>query len=210
MWKTHKPVTPTIAKSGKSCSSSLMQSDNFPHHCAHCLLIVCLWCPACCLWLSSLCNHAQQVPYIKQLFGSWLCQMSPVWFIPLCLSVVQWDVAWYLPHPPSTTTTTTRTSTPSAHLCSLETGRQRGRQGVSGPDRLRDVCVFGVGGREVSLLDEGRGFLEPNLLIDGLGWVGQGSLRGGVCGWRLPSAVCRPIDPLLRGGQSSPNANTRS
>lgn len=48
----------------------------------------------------------------------------------------------------------------------------------------RCLCVWGgrEGGREVSLLDEGREFLEPNLLIDGLGWVGQGSLRGGVCG----------------------------
>lgn len=53
------------------------------------------------------------------------------------------------------------------------------------------VCL----GWKVSWLDEGiEGFLEPNPLIDGLSWVGQRLLKGGVCGWRLPSAVCL-IDP---------------
>lgn len=32
------------------------------------------------------------------------------------------------------------------------------------------------------LLGEGSEFLEPNPLIDGLNWVGQGLLKGGVCG----------------------------
>lgn len=31
--------------------------------------------------------------------------------------------------------------------------------------------------------------------MDGEYWVGQGSLKEGVCGWRLPSTVCRLIDP---------------
>lgn len=60
------------------------------------------------------------------------------------------------------------------------------------------VCL----GWKVSLLDEGiEGFLEPNPLIDGLSWVGQRLLKGGVCGWRLPSAVYL-IDPrsaVVRG-----------
>lgn len=58
------------------------------------------------------------------------------------------------------------------------------------------ICLCVWGGRwEVRLLDEGREFLEPNPLIDGLNWVGRCSLKRGVCGRCLPSTVCCLIDP---------------
>lgn len=66
--------------------------------------------------------------------------------------------------------------------------------------KLWNVCVFGVEGEIVGWGN--RVFLEPNPLIDGLSWVGQRLLKGGVCGWRLPSAVCCLIDPgsvVVRG-----------
>lgn len=77
-------------------------------------------------------------------------------------------------------------------------GHQHGRRKQAWLSCQMFVCL----GWKVSLLDEGiEGFLEPNPLIDGLSWVGQRLLKGGVCGWRLPSAVCL-IDPrsaVVRG-----------
>lgn len=211
-----------IAKSDKSCSSPLIHSDK----CARITHVACSlfssshksrrwreWrtcvVPPFGLLFVCMCAHqaAMLVKWteIKKTFWCMIV-LDEFWsvtfislntFVIVCLCVVQWDhISWYVPH--STITT------PSTHLCSLEMGHGV-VSSVSEPDLLWYVCVFGVGGRrEVRLLDEGSEFLEPNPLIDGLNWVGQGLLKGGVCGWRLPSTVCRLIDPVLGG----PTINT--
>lgn len=111
-----------------------------------------------------------------------------------CLCAVQPEVVRRRTDGPcttSTTGTTTTTTTPSAHLCSLEAGRGV-VSGVSASQvGCESVCVFGgVGGRWACWMRE-ESFWADNLLIDGLGWVGRGSPRRGVCGWRLPS-TCPP------------------
>lgn len=89
-------------------------------------------------------------------------------------------------------------TTSSVHLCSFGNGLERGQQCKQARSVVICLCVWG--GRKVVGLGE-KVFLASHPLIDGVNWVGQGSVKGGVCGWRLPFNCRLPDSSRPVGGQ---------